>query len=135
MYCLIKNYSTNYEAVSPIWQECLFLSPFKEGRRETGKMFSNKSLGLGFPGGASGKEPACQCRRHKRHRFDPWVGKTPWRRRWQPTPVILPGESHGQRSLGATVHGVPKSSLCVNCFWDSVLHIRKDSVNIGQVME
>ena len=34
----------------------------------------------GFPGGAGGKEPACQCRRCKRHGFDPWVGKTPWRR-------------------------------------------------------
>ena len=31
--------------------------------------------------------------------FDPWVGKIPWRRKWQPTPVFLPGESHGQRSL------------------------------------
>ena len=31
--------------------------------------------------------------------FDPWVGKTPWRRKWQPTPVFLPGESRGQRSL------------------------------------
>ena len=54
---------------------------------------------MSFPGGASGKEPACQCRRHKRHRFDPWVGKTPLKRAWQPTPVFLPGESHGQRSL------------------------------------
>ena len=53
----------------------------------------------GFPGGASGKEPACQCRRHKRRGFDPWVGKIPWRRAWQPTPVFLPGKSHGQRSL------------------------------------
>ena len=34
-----------------------------------------------------------------RHRFDPWVGKIPWRRAWQPTPVFLPGEFHGQRSL------------------------------------
>ena len=33
-------------------------------------------------------------------RFDPWVGKIPWRRKWQPTPVFLPGKSHGQRSLG-----------------------------------
>ena len=32
-------------------------------------------------------------------RFDPWVGKIPWRRAWQPTPVFLPGESHGQRRL------------------------------------
>ena len=44
-------------------------------------------------------EPSCQCRRHKRCEFDPWVGKIPWRRAWQPTPVFLPGESHGQRSL------------------------------------
>ena len=53
----------------------------------------------GFQGDANGKEPTYQCRRHKRHRFDPWVGKIPWRRAWQPTPVFLPGESHGQRSL------------------------------------
>ena len=45
------------------------------------------------------KESSCQCRRHKRHRFNPWVGKIPWRRVWQPTPVLLPGKSHGQRSL------------------------------------
>ena len=54
---------------------------------------------MGFPGGISGKEPACQCRRHKRHGFDPSVGKIPWRRKWQPTPVFLPEESHGERSL------------------------------------
>ena len=53
----------------------------------------------GFLGGASGKEPTCKCRRHKRHGFDPWIRKIPWRRAWQPTPVLLPGESHGQRNL------------------------------------
>ena len=58
-----------------------------------------KHSSMGFPGGTSGKEPACQCRRHKRCGFDPWVRKIPWRRAWQPTPVFLPGESHGQRSL------------------------------------
>ena len=42
---------------------------------------------------------ACQYRRHKRHGYSPWVGKVPWRRAWQPIPVFLPGESHGQRSL------------------------------------
>ena len=52
-----------------------------------------------FLGGTSGKAPACKCRRCKRHRFDPWVGKIPWRRAWQPTPMFLPGESHGQRNL------------------------------------
>ena len=54
---------------------------------------------LGFPGGASGKEPVCQCRRHKKFGFDLWVRKILWRRAWQPTPVLLPGEFHGQRSL------------------------------------
>ena len=54
----------------------------------------------GFPGSSSGKEPACQCRRHKRHGFNPWVRKVPWNRAWHPTPVFLPGESHGRRSLG-----------------------------------
>ena len=53
----------------------------------------------GFPGGARGKEPTCQCRRPKRHRLDPWVRKIPWRKEWQPTAVFLPGESHGQKSL------------------------------------
>ena len=49
--------------------------------------------------GASDKEPTCQCRRPKRPGFDPWVGKIPWRRGWQPTPVFLPEESPEQRRL------------------------------------
>ena len=44
---------------------------------------------LGFPGGSVGKESACQCRTRG---FSPWVGKIPWRRKWQPTLVFLPGE-------------------------------------------
>ena len=47
-----------------------------------------------------------QSRSCRRHRFDPWVRKIPWRRKWQPTPVFLPGKSHGQRSLA--VHGITK---------------------------
>ena len=52
-----------------------------------------------FPGDASGKELACQCRRCKRHRFNLWVGKILWRRAWQPPGVFWLGELHGQRSL------------------------------------
>ena len=63
----------------------------------------------GFPGGASGKEPTCQRWRTKRYRLDPWVGKIPWRRAWQPAPTFLPGESHGQRSLASYIHRVAKS--------------------------
>ena len=54
---------------------------------------------MGFPGGASGKELACQCKRCKRHGFDPWVGKISWRRAWQPTPIFLLREFRGQKSL------------------------------------
>ena len=50
-------------------------------------------------GGTVVKKSTCQCRRHRRHGLDPWVGKIPWRRKWQPTPAFLPGKSHGQRSL------------------------------------
>ena len=54
---------------------------------------------LGFSGSSRGKEPTCQCRRLKRYWVDPWIGKIPWRRAWKPTPVVLPRESLGQRSL------------------------------------
>ena len=47
---------------------------------------------MGLPWWLSGKEPACQCRRHL---FNPWVSKIPWRRAWQPTPLFLPGKSYG----------------------------------------
>ena len=50
---------------------------------------------MGFPGGSDGKESVCS----SGPGFNPWVGKIPWRRKWQPSPVFLPGESHGQRNL------------------------------------
>ena len=63
----------------------------------------------GFPGGTSGKEPPCQCRRHKRHGLNIWVRKIPSRKAWQPTQVFLPEES--QNLSGAwqiIVHRVAK---------------------------
>ena len=57
-------------------------------------------LSLGFPGGASCKEPTCLCRRHKGPMFfNLWVRKIPLMMKWQSTPVFWPGEFHGQRSL------------------------------------
>ena len=72
-------------------------------------IYTHTSSSLGFPGGASGKEPTDQCRRHERCGFDRWIGKIPWRRAWQPIPVFLPGESQGERSLAAAVRRVTKS--------------------------
>ena len=60
----------------------------------------------------SGKASAYQCRRRRRLVFDPWVGKIPWRRKWQPTPVFLPGQSRGQRSLaGYSLWGHKESDM------------------------
>ena len=73
--CLVfvRNYQTVFQS------DCIILYSFQQCE--------------GLPRWFSGKESACQCRRH---RFDPWVRKI---RKWQPTPAFLPGKSHGQRSL------------------------------------
>ena len=52
-----------------------------------------------LPRWLTGKESTCQCRRHKKSGFDPWVGKILWSRKWQPTPVFSPRKFHGQRTL------------------------------------
>ena len=70
---------------------------------------------MDFPGGSDGKEPACQCRRSKRHRFNPWVRKMPWRRKWQPTPVSLPGRSHRQRTPGGYSPAAATAKLLQSC--------------------
>ena len=51
----------------------------------------------GLPGGSVGKESTCNA--EDLGSINPWSGRIPWRKAWQPTPVFLPGESHGQRSL------------------------------------
>ena len=61
--------------------------------------FTQTHVHWGFPGGSVSKESACQYRRHKRCGFDPWVGKIPWKRKWQSTPIFLPRKFRGQRSL------------------------------------
>ena len=76
----------------------LCLSPFR-------LLYQNTS---GLPRWLSGKEPSCQCRSYRSCRFDPWVGKILWRRKWQPTPVFLPGESHEQGNLVGSSPWGPK---------------------------
>ena len=75
-----------------------------------------------IPGGTGSKEPACQCRSPERCRFDPWIGKIHWRRAWQPSSVILPGEVHGQRSLAA-----PLGSHRVRHEWSDLAHTQPSS--------
>ena len=89
-----------FSVSSPIWSYLWFqVSHFR---------FSlHPLMNNGLPRWHSSKESTCQRRRCKRHRFDPWVRKIPWSRKWNPTPIFLPGESQGQRSLA--VHGVTRS--------------------------
>ena len=61
-----------------------------------GPEISRYLINIGFPGNSVGNESASQCRRRG---FNPWVGKIPWKRKWQPTQVFFPGKSHAQRSL------------------------------------
>ena len=81
---------------------CVLDSPLCCAQKESSsniRIYNRSICFKGFSGGTSVKEPACQCKRHKRCWFDPWIGKIHWRREWLPTPVFLPGKSHGQRSL------------------------------------
>ena len=66
-----------------------------------GSFLKSSPFSLDFSGGANGKEPTCQCKRYRRPGFNPWVEKILWWRKWQLALVFLPGEFHGQRSLGA----------------------------------
>ena len=69
----------------------------------TGRLYKK----LGLLRWLHGKESACQWRRCKRCRgFNPWVGKIPWSKKYQPTPVFLPGKSHGQRSLAGYIYSL-----------------------------
>ena len=75
---------------------------------------------MGFPGGASGKEPTANAG-DMRDRFNPWVGKIPWRRAWQPAPVFLPEESHGQRNLMGCISWGRKESDTTEATWHACM--------------
>ena len=85
-------------------------------------------LGQHLLGGFSGKESSCQCRRRRRHRFGLWVGTMPWNRKWQPTPLFLPGEFHGQRSLVDPRSWGHKES-------DTTEHTHTQSTYVGSLLD
>ena len=108
-----------HEAGSSPWscctsQGCDFLPEYTwTGGEETpagDRTHSLVTTSVGLRRRLSGKEFTCQYRRHRRCGFDPWVGKIPCSRKWQPIPVFLPGKFHRQRSLaGSSPWGQKKS--------------------------
>ena len=85
--------------LQPVYTHFLIFKELPASTISTITRLYYRQISLGFPGSTSGKEPTYQRRRLKRHRFDPWVGKIPWRRVWQPTPVLLPRECQGEKNL------------------------------------
>ena len=73
----------------------------------------------GFPGGASGREPTCHCRRHKKCGFDPWVRKTPWRRHGNPLQYSCLENPHGQRNLAGYSPWRRKESDTTEASWNA----------------
>ena len=71
----------------------------KNGPEILQDFFFQLYLYMGFPGGSVVKNPPANAGDARAWGFNPWVGKILWRRKWQPSPVFLPGKSHGQRSL------------------------------------
>ena len=83
----------------------------------------------------SAKESTCQCRRYRRHGLDPWVRKIPWRRKWQPTSVFLPGKSHGQRSLtGYSLWGCKESDTTEWLYTHTHTHTRDDTFQVSHIV-
>ena len=71
------------------------------------------------------KESTCQCMRCRKCGFDPWLGKIPWRRKWEPTPVFLPEKSHGQRSLvGCGPRGRKESAMTSTHGETKIQHVK-----------
>ena len=82
-YCLFWNSYKLYNGYCIKWLQTIIV-------------YSKVKCDYGLAWWLSGKEFACQCRTCE---FNPWVREILWGRKWQPTPVFLPGKFHGQRSL------------------------------------
>ena len=76
-----------------------------------------------FPGGASGKEPTCQCRRQRRCGFYPWVRKIPWRKAWQHTLYSCLENTMDRGASRATVYGIAKSQAWLSNWAHNLLYI------------
>ena len=93
-------------ALYDLYFDCLCQVHSRKSRRTMPINICYSSPCIGFPGGSVvSKEVTCQCRSLG---FDPWIGNIPWRRKWQPSPVFLPGKPHGQRSLAGYSPWGPK---------------------------
>ena len=141
---LVEAFGLNLSSTSPNTQSCFSSSSYTWGSQLHSPINTPTLISkLSVPGGAGGKEPAYQCRRHKRRGFDPWVGKIPWKRVWQPTPILLPGESPWteepgrlqsielqsqtrQKRLSTQTHrlGLGKQQVSTSWFW-SETHVEK----------
>ena len=105
-----RKLSTKRDCLCIVWYVDTIQKVVNKSKR-TGQLFWHMvRIISGCPQWLSSKRICLQC---IRCRFNPWKVKVPWRRKWQPTPVFLPGKSYGQRNLAGTAHGVAKSWICL----------------------
>ena len=87
---------------------------------------------FGLPRWLSVKESVCQCRRHRRCGFDSWIERILWRRKWQPTPIFLPGKSHGQKSsAGCRPQGCKTSDSTEHAWMHAHTHVHVRCYNVS----
>ena len=84
----------------------------EEGEMGTKRWGQNSRNGL--PGGSSGKQSDCQCRSCRRRRFNPWIQKIPWGRKWQPAPAFFLRISMDRGTWWATIHVITNSQILLS---------------------
>ena len=101
------------QVTESFWERCPSMLVSKN-KGKPRRILKNRAycVSPGLPRCLGGKESTWKCRRHRRRRFSPWVRKIPWSRKWQSTPVFLPGKFHGQWSLeGYSPQACKKSDM------------------------
>ena len=102
IYCIISVLETDVRAGIYKWTaQKIFLEVIERYWDVLWRCLHESIFFFWLPRQLSDKETTCQCNEPQKCRLDPWVGKMPWRRKWQPSPVFLPGKSHGQQSLAS----------------------------------
>ena len=107
-WCLFSFYNPEFRNMFGSAKECEVNGWGLNALPQSCAALDNAEPDKGVPGGSAVKNPPAKQWSCKRHGFDPWVEKILWRRAWQPSPVFLPGKSHGQRSLAGYGPRSPK---------------------------
>ena len=125
LHPVVVREDTLYDIFKNLWRHYLLPEVWKMSHRHLATCICCwVECPISFPGGTSGEESTCQCRRHKVSSFDSWVVKIPWMRKMATHSSILPWKFPWTREAWwATVHGVAKSLTWLNTDTQWIFHI------------